>query len=153
MPSCKAFWHTVQLQWVSKMAAVSELSFKQRAMIDFFLADNEIVGNIHKWLKNVCGNCAVNRSTVNLWAKWVIASEGGQAKLCDLPHSGCPATAVTSVVLQCADFIIHKDRCITNRQLALRDLNWQKNCQWDYPSSQIFEDVREVGSSKPHIWT
>jgi hypothetical protein len=46
------------------------------------------VGNIHKRLKNVYGDCTVVRSTVRRWAKRVRSSERGNANLDDEPRSG-----------------------------------------------------------------
>ena len=41
---------------------------KQQAVIEFLVADNESVTNIHKWLKNVYGVNASDKSTVSCWA-------------------------------------------------------------------------------------
>jgi hypothetical protein len=46
------------------------------------------VGNIHKRLKSVYADCAVDRSTVGRWAKRVTSSERGNANLDDEPRSG-----------------------------------------------------------------
>jgi hypothetical protein len=41
---------------------------KQQAVIEFLVADKESVTNIHKWLKNVYGVNAFDKSTVSCWA-------------------------------------------------------------------------------------
>jgi hypothetical protein len=65
------------------MASDSEARHKQRAVIEFLMAEEETVGNIHKSLKNVYGYCTVNRSTVGCWAKCVRSSERGNTNLDD----------------------------------------------------------------------
>jgi transposase len=60
-----------------KMASVSDTRYKQRAVIEFLVAEKESVGNIHKLLCAVCGSCAVHRSTVGRWIQRVKASGNG----------------------------------------------------------------------------
>jgi hypothetical protein len=50
------------------MAAALDVRQKQRAVIEFLCFENETVENIHKRLKNVYGDDAVDGSTVSLWA-------------------------------------------------------------------------------------
>ena len=50
----------------------------------------------------------------------VKASESGETDLHDRPRSGHPATATSPDMLQRANDIIHADRCITSRQLAIQ---------------------------------
>jgi len=52
------------------------------------------VRNFHINLCNVYESAMVDRRTVGCWVKRVMASETGKAELHDLPHSGCPVTAV-----------------------------------------------------------
>ena len=77
------------------------------------------MGNIHKQLCTVYGSCAVNRSTVGRWVQRVKASGIGETELRDRLRSGHPATATSPDMLQHADGIIHADRHITSRQLAV----------------------------------
>jgi transposase len=102
------------------MASVADSHFKQRAVIEFLVHENESVVNIHKHLCAVYGSCAVDRSTAGRWAKRVKASGSAEAKLHDLWHAGRPATANTPDMLNCADAIICADQHITTRQLALQ---------------------------------
>ena len=78
------------------------------------------MGNIHKWLYALYGSCAVYRSTIGHWVQRVKASGSGEMDLHHRPRSGCPATATSPDMLQCADGIIHVDRCIANWQLAIQ---------------------------------
>jgi len=102
------------------MASVSDTRYKQRAVIEFLVAEQESVGNIHKWLCALYGSCAVDRSTVGRWVQRVKASGSGETELHDRLRSGRPATATSPDILQRADDIILADRRITNRQLALQ---------------------------------
>ena len=100
------------------MASVSDTRYKQRAVIEFLVAEKESVENIHKRLCAVYGSCAVDRSTVGRWVQRVKASGSGETDLHDRPRSGRPATATSPDMLQRADDIIHADRRIKSRQLA-----------------------------------
>jgi hypothetical protein len=102
------------------MASVSDTRYKQRAVIEFLVAGEESMGNIHKRACAVNGSCAVDRCTVGLWVKRVKAAGNGETELHDQPRSGHPATATSPDMLQDADNIIHADRRITSRQLAVQ---------------------------------
>jgi hypothetical protein len=78
------------------MVSVSDTHYKQRAVIEFLVAEKESVGNIHKWLCAVCGSCAVDRSTVERWVQKVKASGSGETELHNQPRSGSPVTATMS---------------------------------------------------------
>ena len=102
------------------MAPVSDTCYKQRAVIEFLVAEKESVGNIHKRLCAVYGSCAVDRSTVGRWVRRVKASGRGETELRDRPRSGRPATATSPDMLQRTEDIIQADRRITSRQLAIQ---------------------------------
>ena len=106
------------LQLAFKMASVTEVRSKQKAVIKFLLAEKETVTNIHRRLRNVYGDLAVDKSTVSRWVKRLSSSEEGKQQLSDLPRSGRPPTALTPAVLQRAETLIRDDRRITTRQLA-----------------------------------
>src|SRR5215469_630739 len=102
------------------MASTSDTRYKQRAVIKFLVAEKERVRNIHKRLCAVYGSCAVDRSAVGRWDQRVKASGRGETELHDRPQSGRPATATSPDMLQHANDIIHADRRITSRQLAVQ---------------------------------
>jgi hypothetical protein len=102
------------------MAFMPDTRSKQRAVIEFLVAEKESVGNIHKRLCAVYGSCAIDRSTVGCWVQRVKASGSGEMVLHDRPWSGHPATATSADMLQHADGIIHKYRHITSQQLAIQ---------------------------------
>jgi hypothetical protein len=62
------------------MASVSVTRYKQRAVIEFLVAEKELVGNIHKRFCAVYGSCTVDRSTVGLWVQRVKASGSGETE-------------------------------------------------------------------------
>jgi hypothetical protein len=72
------------------MESVSDVRFKQRAVIEFLLAENESITNIHRRLTNVYGDMTVDKSTVSRWAKRLASSEQGQGNVSDLPRSEPP---------------------------------------------------------------
>jgi hypothetical protein len=72
------------------MASVADSHFKQRAVIELLVHKNESVVNIHKCLCAVYGSCAVNRRTVERWAKRVKGSGSAETELCDLPRVDRP---------------------------------------------------------------
>jgi transposase len=77
------------------MGSVSDTRYKQRAVIEFLVAEKESVENIHKRLCAVYGSCAVNRSTIGHWVQRVKTSGSGEMELHDRPRSGRPATATS----------------------------------------------------------
>ena len=84
-----------------KMAALQEVHQKQRAVIEFLVAEGETPLNIHKRLQNVYGDCAIDYSTVKRWVRWVKESEEvGKASVVDFPRSGRPATPARLVPKQ-----------------------------------------------------
>jgi DNA-binding MarR family transcriptional regulator len=59
------------------MESVSNMYSKQRAVIEFLLAENESITNIHRLLTNIYGDMAVDKSTISHWAKRLASSEQG----------------------------------------------------------------------------
>jgi hypothetical protein len=51
------------------METVSNVHSKQTAVIEFLLAENESITNIHRCLTNVYGDMAVDKSNVIHYAK------------------------------------------------------------------------------------
>jgi hypothetical protein len=66
------------------MESVSDVRSKQRAVIEFLLAENESV-TIHRCLTNIYGDMAVDKSTVSCWAEQLASSEQGQGSVFDIP--------------------------------------------------------------------
>jgi hypothetical protein len=55
-------------QRIVKMAWCDDVRLKQRTVIEFLVAEKKSVTNIHRRLKNVYGDNAVDKSTVSCWA-------------------------------------------------------------------------------------
>ena len=53
------------------MASAIEVRSKQRAVIEFLLAENQDISDIHRRLQNVYGDQTVDKSTVSRWARRV----------------------------------------------------------------------------------
>jgi hypothetical protein len=68
----------------------------------------------------VYGSYAVHSSTVGCWVQRVKVSGSGETELYDRLQSGHPATATSTDMLQHTDDIIHANRRIINRQLAVQ---------------------------------
>jgi hypothetical protein len=81
------------------MESVSDVRSVQRAVIEFLLAENESITDIHRRLINVYGDVAVDKSTVCRWEKRLASSEQGQGNVSDLQRSGRPSTAVTPATM------------------------------------------------------
>ena len=95
---------------IVEMEPLSDVRSKQRVIIEFLVAENEAIRNIHKRLVNVFGDRAVDRSTVGRWVKRVASSDTGQADLSDLQCTDRPSTAVSPAVMQETDALIRNDR-------------------------------------------
>lgn len=104
-------------QHVFKMAATLDVRQKQRAVIEFLCCENETVGNIHKRLKKVYGNAAVDRSTVSRWASR-LRDDSGHGNIEDSPRSGRPRTAHTPDNVQRVNELVADDRRITVNELS-----------------------------------
>lgn len=101
------------------MAAALHVRQKQRAVIEFLCCENETVGNIHKRLKRVYGDDAVDRSTVSRWAQRV-SGENGHANIQDRGRSGRPQTAQSPAIVQRINNLVMDDRRVTVKEMSLR---------------------------------
>jgi hypothetical protein len=86
------------------------VQYKQHDVIEFLVAKEESVINIHKYLYNIYGSAMIDTSTVGFWVKRVTASKTGKVEFRDLLRSGCPVTAVSPEILLHADTVIYSDR-------------------------------------------
>jgi hypothetical protein len=135
--SCEDFLQTAPLQQRITVESVNDMRFKQRAVIDFFVAEKESVRYICKHLCNVYGSATVDRNTVGRWAKSVSFFETSQAHL---PRSGCNVTAVWPEMLA-ACFVRHCPRGSThhNPTTGAQSFNQQRN---------VSHIIRVLGYSK-----
>ena len=75
-----------------KMAAYSDINFKQKAVIEFLLKEGMAAGEMSDGLRNVYGEWALSFPTVRRWAA---EFKGGRSDIIDKPRSGRPSFAVT----------------------------------------------------------
>jgi hypothetical protein len=60
---------------------VSDVRSKQTAVIEFLLAENKSITNIHRRLTNAYGDMIMDKSAVSRWAKRLASSEQGQGNV------------------------------------------------------------------------
>jgi len=75
------------------MEEVSDVRFKQRAVIEFLTAEKVPPTEIHRRMQAVYGNQCVDVSTVRRWVRRFKNGELGQADMSDQTRSGRPVTA------------------------------------------------------------
>ncbi|XP_049945295.1 uncharacterized protein LOC126427113 isoform X4 [Schistocerca serialis cubense] len=122
-----------------KIASVTDVRCKQQAAIEFLVAENQGISDIHRRLQNVYSDLAVDKSTVSRWAKHVSSSPQGQARLSDLPLAGRPCTTVTPAMTERANTLVRDDRRITIKQLS---------AQLDISVGSAVTIVHQLGYSK-----
>ena len=91
---------------------------KQRAVIEFLTAENVIPNEIHRRLKAVYGDDAVDRSTVNRWVIKFHGCEPGKAVIDDKKRSRRQITATDDEHRKLIDDLIQNDRRITQKRIA-----------------------------------
>ena len=105
------------------MAAPLEARQKQRAVIEFLVAEGETPLRIHNRLKNVYMDNSIDYSNVKRWVQRFKKStedheEVGKVSIADKPRSGRPSTSVNPDNKTYADELIRTDRRITVEELA-----------------------------------
>jgi len=75
------------------MEEVSDVRFKQRAVIEFLTSEKVPPIEIHRRMQAVFGDQCVDVSTVRRWVRRFKDGESGQADLSDQTRSGRPVTA------------------------------------------------------------
>jgi hypothetical protein len=100
------------------VAAALDVCQKQRAVM-FLCCENETVGNIHRRLKNVYGDDAVNHSTVNWWARR-LSGESGRANIQDSPRTGRRQTTQTPDNVQHVNDMVLEDKHVTVEEMSVQ---------------------------------
>ncbi|XP_014774694.1 uncharacterized protein LOC106872283 [Octopus bimaculoides] len=100
------------------MAAPLELHQKQRAVIDFLVAEGEIPVNIHRWLQNVFEDNTLDYSNVCRWVCHLKDEKVGTVSVADKPRSGQLPASVNPANKAKADALIREDRHTTLDELA-----------------------------------
>eukprot|EP00106_Octopus_bimaculoides_P001030 XP_014768472.1 PREDICTED: uncharacterized protein LOC106867913 [Octopus bimaculoides] len=104
------------------MTSPLELCQKQRAVIEFLVAEGETPVNIHRRLQNVFEDNTLDYSNVCRWVRRLKDEKVGTVSVADNPRSGRPAgrasTSVNPVNKAKADVLIREDRRLTLDELA-----------------------------------
>ena len=105
------------------MAAPLEARQKQRAVIEFLVAEGETSLRIHNRLRNVYKDNTIDYNNVKRWVQRFKKStedheEVVKVSIADKPRSGCPSTSVNPDNKTYADKLIRTDRRITVEELA-----------------------------------
>ncbi|PNF29555.1 hypothetical protein B7P43_G01919, partial [Cryptotermes secundus] len=117
--------------------------------IEFLCCENEAVGNIHKILKNVYGDDAVERSTVSRWAR-KLYGESGHANIRDSPRTGSPHTAQTPDNVQNVNDMVLEDRLVTVKETKQDVLVLHDNAR-PHVSQKTKDEITKRGwTTLPH---
>jgi transposase len=91
--------------------AVTDMSFRQCAVIEFLVKQGNSAGIIYERLRGVSGDvCSVRR--------WVKHFKDGNTDIADQLRCGRPRTAATERNKQKVDELIRQDRRVTVREIA-----------------------------------
>ena len=100
------------------MAAPLEFRQKQRAVIEFLVAEGETPVNIHRRLQNVFEDNTLDYSNVCRWVRRLNDEKVETVSVTDKPRSGRPSSSVNPASKAKADALIREDRRITLDELA-----------------------------------
>ncbi|KAL4149271.1 hypothetical protein QTP88_003252 [Uroleucon formosanum] len=101
------------------MTAPSDVRFKQRAVIEFLVAENVKPVDIHRRLLAVYGNQTLDVSSVRSLALRVKGSEVGKAIIADQDRSGRPVTVTDEAHKQKVDDLVKGNRRIKQSEIAI----------------------------------
>jgi transposase len=95
--------------------AVTDMLFRQRAVIEILVKEGNSVGVIYERLRGVSRDVCMGASSVRRWLKHF---KDGNTDIADQPRCGRPRTAATESNKQKVDELIRQDRRITVRGIA-----------------------------------
>jgi transposase len=95
--------------------AVTDISFRQRAVIQFLVKEGNSAGVIYERLCDVSGDTCLGASSVRRWVKHF---KDGNTDFADQPLCGRPGTAATERNKQKVDELIRQDQRTTVREIA-----------------------------------
>ena len=98
------------------MADIS-VSFRQRAVIEFLVKEEQSAVDIHQRLQRAYGDACMGASSVRRWVKHF---KDGNTSIKDEPRSGRPRTASTDRNKERVDALIREDRRITVNEIATK---------------------------------
>ena len=97
--------------------ANNNVSFRQRAVIEFLVKEEIPAADIHHRLQRVYEDVCMCTSSVRWWVKHF---KDGNTSIQDKPRSGRPRTASTEPNKKRADEIIKEDRRVTLDAIATK---------------------------------
>ncbi|XP_014773414.1 uncharacterized protein LOC106871457 [Octopus bimaculoides] len=100
------------------MAGHLELRSKQRAVIEFLVAEGDNPVNIHRRLQHVFEDNTLDYSNVCRFNRPLKDKKVGTVSVADKPHSGWPSPSENPANKAKADALIREDRRITLDELA-----------------------------------
>jgi len=95
--------------------ADNDMSFRQRAVIEFLVKEEIPAAEIHQRLQRAYGSVCMGASSVRRWVKHF---KDGNTSIQDQPRSGRPRTASTERNKERVDELIQDDRCVTVDTIA-----------------------------------
>ena len=153
----------------NKMAK-NDMSFHQRAVIEFLIKEEILAAEIHQRLQRAYGSVCMGMSSVRRWVKHF---KDGNTSIQDQPRSGRPWTASTECNKERVDKIIQDDRRVTVDTIArtlgighyavpemIESLGYRKVCahwvprlltedhkgQWKAITSELLQRYRHEGN-------
>jgi len=95
--------------------ADNDMSFRQRAVIEFLIKEEIPAAEIRQRLQCACGSVCMGASSVHRWVKHC---KDGNRNIQNQPRSGCPRTASSERNKERVDEIIQDDRRVTVDTIA-----------------------------------
>jgi transposase len=99
--------------------AVTDITFRQRDVIEFLVKEGNSVGFIYERLRSVYGDACMGISSVRRWVKHF---KDGNTDIADQPRCGRPKIAAAERNKQKVDELIRKDRKMSEK--LQRSLEW-----------------------------
>ena len=127
------------------MADVVDIRTKQCVVIKFLTAEGSSPIEIHRRLRSVYGEDAIDVTSVR---RWVRRFKSGEKDISDRPRSGRPATASTTVTKDRADMLFRDDRRITSELRAATD--WKPGGYGHHQTPWLQKSLRKVGAENAH---
>jgi transposase len=129
------------------MADVVDVRTRQRAVIEFLTAEGSSPIEIHRRLRSVYGEDAIDVSSVR---HWVRRFKSGEKDIGDRPRSGRPATAATKENKENVDALIRDDRRITTSELCSAIGTGKPAVMVSSSENLATVNLRKVGAENAH---
>ena len=97
--------------------ADNDVSFRQRAVIEFLIKEDIPAADVHHRLQHVYGDVCMGASSVRWWVKHF---KDGNTSIQGKSRNGRPRTASTEPNKKRVDEIIKEDRCVTLDAIATK---------------------------------